>query len=116
MSDKKLSNSEEYWREAFAECLCSIGIFDKVNSEQLDGAGRDLAIWHDNYGMAFGHDCIPNPIEQERDKLSKASQVEKEKIHCKECNGTGSITNLGPYHSATSQCWQCRGEGRYTRK
>lgn len=99
-----------YWDECISEAFESAGI--KATKEQIE----TVSIWvegaHENYGMAFGHDAIPNPVIEENKKLEKQLDDERRKVWCAECNGTGSITTHGPVHSGTSQCWKCRGEGR----
>jgi hypothetical protein len=102
-----------YWEECISLALDEVGIV--ATQDQIKTIAGFVEGGHENYGMAHGHDCIPNPVELENSRLSKALQIEKDKIICEECQGRGSITNYGPYHQATSQCWKCRGEGRYTR-
>lgn len=103
----------DYWKTCIEEAVSELGI--TVTDEQL----KDLSEWvegaHDNYGMAHGHDCIPNPLASENRRLAKALEIEREKIHCEGCNGTGRIYSQGPHHGSDTQCWKCHGEGRHSR-
>jgi len=101
----------DYWAECISEALDDAKL--KASKEQIENIAGWVEGAHENYGMAFGHDCIPNPQTLEIEKLAKELQKEREKVLCQECNGAGSITSYGPVHSATSQCSNCRGEGRY---
>ena len=69
---------------------------------------------HDNFGMAHGHDCIPNPLEEKVGRLERELKIERDKVVCPECGGRGSITTNAMHcnRSSTSQCWKCRGEGK----
>lgn len=68
----------------------------------------------ENMSMYCGYEAIPDPQTEEIKALKNALKEEREKVHCKTCNGNGSITSpVGPCRSATSQCWKCRGEGRH---
>ena len=100
-----------YWHECISEAFDDAGIV--ATSEQIKTVVEFVEGAHENYGMAFGHDCIPNPLEQDNKQLKQALVDEKEKVFCKECMGKGSITSPGPYHSSISTCWKCRGEGKH---
>ncbi len=101
-----------YWKECMSEACDDAGL--EATEEQI----ATLVSWvegaHENYGMAHGHDAIPNPLRKENDRLTRDLHAEREKISCGVCGGKGNITTDGPCHSATSQCWKCIGEGRYS--
>ena len=101
-----------YWNECIAEAFDSAEI--KATQEQID----EVAGWaegaHENYGMAFGHDCIPNPQTAEIESLQRELKKERSKVHCEPCNGTGRIITPGPVHSSNSGCAKCGGEGRHS--
>lgn len=101
----------DYWQECVAEALEDANL--KATDEQIQNISGWVEGAHDNYGMAFGHDCIPNPQTLEIEKLQKELKKERDKILCGECNGAGRITDYGPVHSYNSECSKCRGEGRY---
>lgn len=61
----------------------------------------------------FGHDCIPNPLVEENEKLSRAIKLEREKVTCRECNGRGVIVENFCNRSSSSRCDKCNGEGRH---
>lgn len=115
-----MSAQSEYWREAVMEAFEGIDRFDLVNDltkEQLDDIGEALATSAEHQSMAFGWDVASAnrhaDIQRTEDNLRKEIRRERNKITCRSCNGTGSITSHGPYHSSTSQCFKCHGEGRH---
>ncbi len=102
----------DYWKECIAEALDDVEI--KATEKQIAIIASWIEGAHENYGMAFGHDCIPNPLAQENKELMKELKIERDKIHCEKCNGSGSITTSGSVRSSISRCWECNGEGRYS--
>jgi len=100
----------DYWEECIAEAFEDAGI--KATDEQVSSVSRWVEGAHENYGMAFGYDCIPNPLVLENKKLLKEIREDRNKVKCETCNGTGEIVTHGPCHSAYSQCYKCRGAGR----
>jgi hypothetical protein len=100
----------DYWAECIAEAFEDAGI--EAHQEQVDIVVSWVEGAHENYGLATGHDCIPNPLALENDRLRKELKDEHEKVTCSTCNGKGRIiTNFG-FRSSDSQCWKCRGAGR----
>lgn len=99
-----------YWEECIDEALEEAGI--TATAEQRRKVADFVAGAHDNYGMAHGHDAIPNPMVGEIAKLKKDLVKEREMVTCGECGGTGRFISYGPYHSAESECHLCRGRGR----
>jgi hypothetical protein len=102
----------KYWEEAFCAALEDAGL-PLPTDQQIKQAASVLEGAHENYGMAHGYDCIPNPVQTENDRLSKLLKDEREKVHCRECNGHGRIESQGPYHGSNTQCWKCHGEGKH---
>ena len=64
----------DYWLECIKEAFEDTGII--ATEEQI----RNVAGWvegaHENYGMAYGHDCIPNPMISEIEKLKMKHKEE----------------------------------------
>jgi hypothetical protein len=102
-----------YWKECVAEALDDAGII--ATDEQINTVSEWVKGAHENYGMAFGHDCIPNHLEIENKNLLKELKKEKNKVMCSYCNGTGNLTSHGPVHSSYSTCYKCNGEGMVAR-
>lgn len=100
----------DYWKECISEAFDDAGI--AATEEQIDTVASWVEGAHDNYGMAQGHDCIPNPLVEENKRLSRELVKEREKVICRECNGRGRIIIPGPCHSGNSECWKCHGEGK----
>lgn len=101
-----------YWQEAVSCALDEAGV--TATDDQINQIARSIEISHDCYGMAHGHDCIPNPTVLENEKLKKELNVERSKVGCPECDGRGSITTSWGTtgRSCTSRCDRCNGEGK----
>lgn len=102
----------DYWKECISIAADECGL--SLTDEQLECIAGAVEGGYENYGMAFGYDCIPNPLQSENDRLIRELRKEKEKVLCETCNGRGRIITQGPYHSSDSECWKCRGEGRHS--
>lgn len=101
----------DYWNECISEAFDDAGI--SATKEQIKNVAISVQGGHENYGMAFGYDAIPNPLETENKRLKKQLTQEKEKVFCDKCRGSGRIIMQGPSHSSESECYKCRGEGRH---
>jgi len=55
----------EYWREAAQCAIDEAGVNVMLLPEQWDAIAKSLQGSHECYGMAFGHECIPNPLQAE---------------------------------------------------
>ena len=66
-----------YWKECIAEAFEESGI--KATDEQITNVAEWVEGAHENYGMAHGHDCIANPLEDElrQEKLKTKTAEEK---------------------------------------
>ena len=102
----------DYWKECISEAFEDAGI--TATDQQIEIVAEWVEGAHENYGMAMGHDCIPNPLTEENRQLQAEVKKEREKVFCEECQGRGRISQ-GPYHSGGIECSTCRGEGRHTR-
>lgn len=102
----------DYWNECISSALDEVDIV--ATKEQIESIAGDVEVSHENFGMAHGHDAIPNPLRTENDQLKNDLRTEREKVLCKTCKGRGSITTYRGTFQSTSQCWKCKGEGRHT--
>ena len=59
----------DYWTECIQEAFEDAGIV--ATREQVDIVAGVVEGGHENYGMAFGHDCIPNPLISEIESLKR---------------------------------------------
>lgn len=99
-----------YWEECIS---CAMEEAELVATpEQIKSIARFVEIARENYGIMMGHDCVPNPLRIENDRLAKQLDREKRLEHCRECDGSGRVVSHGPYHSSNSQCWKCSGAGK----
>lgn len=105
----------DYWREAVEIALNDTGVV--ATDKQVDDIAGSIEISHENYGMAHGHDVASANYsaarQREIDEAWRAVERERNKVHCRVCDGTGWITTSYGTMSATSQCWKCRGDGRH---
>lgn len=62
----------DYWKECIKEAFEE----SKINAteEQIDNVTGWVEGAHDNYSMAHGHDCIPNPVNTEKEVLKQKHQ------------------------------------------
>lgn len=67
----------DYWKECIETAFDEAGI--TATEEQKKSVIETVEGAHENYGMAFGHDCIPNPLEAEvKQAEARTKAVEKE--------------------------------------
>lgn len=61
---------EAYYTEAVTETLLHMGI--ALTVEQIAELEESMSISCSNESMAFGHDCIPNPLQSELERVKRA--------------------------------------------
>ena len=74
----------DYWNECIEEAFEDAGI--TATKDQVDTVASWVEGAHDNYGMAYGHDCIPNPMLSEVEKI-KREMVKQQESHERQLNG-----------------------------
>jgi len=99
-----------YWIEVLETSFDFAGI--NATKGQLEQIAQDIQTAHECYGMAYGYDNIPNPLEMKNKELQKKLNIECRKKVCPMCSGSGVEVFVGPGHTSTSQCYKCRGEGK----
>ena len=108
---------KDYWSEAVGEALCSMGKYDLFTRAEIDELGEAMATSAECQSMAFGWDVASSnrsaELRRNEDTLRQELARERAKIVCRSCDGAGWITTPGPYHSSTSQCFKCHGDGRH---
>lgn len=110
-----MSKASEYWIIATEEALEENEKAGFFTQQEIEALAYSIEMAARMESEACGYSSIQNPLKAENERLTKAVVSEREKVHCKECGGSGTIVSHGPCHSATSQCWKCRGEGRHAR-
>lgn len=105
----------DYWRICAEEALEDAKI-DATN-EQIDIVASWMESGAENKHEAMGYDIADANLKgEEKRRLEKAEaelERERNKVWCAHCNGTGQEVSHGPYHSAYSECYKCRGHGRH---
>ncbi len=100
----------EYWKTCIEEALSEIGIC--AAEHQI----KELVEWvegtHENFSLATGQECIPNPLATENKELKSQLKKEIDKVFCDECKGRGRIIENFANRSSNSPCWVCHGEGK----
>lgn len=100
----------DYWRECIDIAFDDAGI--AANDEQKQFVADAVAGGHENYGMAHGYDCIPNPLVSENQRLERRLKWQRELEHCEPCSGRGRLRyNAGPWLIDTV-CTKCGGDGK----
>lgn len=98
----------DYWDECVS-CSCADNNIPLSREHQIIIA-RDILVAYENRDLAFH---VPeNPLKAENESLKKSLDIERRKVVCPTCKGSGSTTTYGPVHCATSQCFTCKGEGK----
>lgn len=102
----------DYWTECVEEALHDAGVV--ATPEQIEMIAGAVEGGHENYGMAHGHDAIPNPRADECDRLRNELEKERRKIKCDACGGNGNYDGKtpSPHIKWPELCWKCDGEGR----
>lgn len=100
----------DYWIDGIAQAFDEIGIV--ATQEQIKFVADAAEGAHEVYGQVHGYECIPNPIQEENERLKRELRKELDKVLCDICMGKGELVSLGPVHAAISTCWKCRGAGR----
>lgn len=101
----------DYWTECIEISFEEAGIH--ATPEQINIVAGGVEGCHENYGQAFYSPPAGEHLRGEITKLNRELDDERRKVICSECKGRGSITTQGPYHSATSSCMKCNGDGRH---
>ena len=68
----------DYWEDCIGEAFEDAKIV--ATQEQIENVASWIENAHDNFGMAHGHDCIPNPLQTEIEELKRNHQKEIEHI------------------------------------
>jgi hypothetical protein len=103
-----------YWDECIEAALAEVGI--KASAEQIKIIAGYVEGEHENYGMAFGHDALSNPLESRLEEAERKLEIERSKVMCSDCSGKGWIRTHMPGigRSSESECRRCRGDGRHS--
>ena len=102
--------SMDYWEECISEAFDDAAI--TASKDQIGIVASWVEGAHENYGMARGYDCIPNPLKLENDKLRRDLEAERRKEPCPICKGRGYLIDYDPGsgRSSESSCYRCLGE------
>ena len=101
-----------YWEECIGIAADECGL--SLTDEQIKYIASSVEGAHENYGMAHGYDCIPNPLIEENKRLQRDLIKEKEKVICKDCGGKGYFMTYGGTFQSEHTCMTCKGEGRHS--
>ena len=105
----------DYWKECISIAADECGLV--LTEEQLECLADSVEGGHENYGMAFGHDCIPNPVESRvqeelqnlKREIQKREEWECSTKPCRTCTTTGGVKDSW---GRDMTCPNCDGKGR----
>jgi Zn finger protein HypA/HybF involved in hydrogenase expression len=98
----------DYWKECIADAASECEL--ELTGEQLAHLAECAEGAHDNYGMASYQPESPYPREIKR--LEKELEVERSKVVCPDCAGSGRRVSYGGTFMATGPCSKCHGDGK----
>ena len=98
-----------YWRICITETLDEIGL--AATPEQVNQLVDSVEMAHSMYGEAHGHHHIENPLATENRDLKRKLDIERRKVVCKECGGSGRIIESCGTFVSNGSCWKCHGDG-----
>ena len=101
--------AEQYWIDCIGGAMDEAGL--TPTSQQVEDVAECVEVSFENYGLSHGHECIPNPLQQENDVMKYNLKRKKDKAICTTCMGRGSVTESFGIRSSTSSCFTCRGGG-----
>jgi len=99
----------DFWEECISESFDDAGI--TATKDQIGTVAYWVEGAHENYGMAHGYDCIPNPLNTEIERLKNELKIEREKGICPECKGKGGEMSYGGTFQSFHECSKCQGSG-----
>lgn len=106
----------DYFEEALSEAFCEADAYDlykQLSVEQKRTIASCMEGASENVGQAFYQP--ENPVYAELEAAKKSLYIERNKVGCNSCKGTGRIQYMaGPWHT-DSQCDKCGGEGKIQR-
>jgi len=104
----------DYWHECIAEAFEEAGI--AATPDQVSTVVSWVEGAHENHGLASGSEVASSNYnaaeKREKEKLRADLAFEQEKGICRDCNGYGHISVSLGSHVATSECANCRGDGK----
>lgn len=105
----------DYWHEAVSCALDEMGRLKDFTADELKEFGEAMRRAAEMESESTGRIYIPNPLETENTELKRKLAREESKVGCLECDGTGRIISAwgGSGRTTNSQCFKCRGEGKY---
>lgn len=108
---ENLNWERELYTEVVDEAMHRLGIKDRVCFADISFIGNlvaEAAGVHHDYAAP-----VANPEREEIRRLEAELKKERNKVGCLVCRGTGRVEGAaGPWYT-NSQCWKCRGEGKY---
>ena len=102
-----------YWQECIEEAFEDAGI--TASPEQIQCVAGWVEGAHETHSMAHGYDRISHPAVTEASDLKRQLLREREKVPCRECNGSGyQVGRIPPegLEGLYEDCHVCKGEGR----
>lgn len=78
-----------YWEEVISEGACEANLV--ITESQIKMIASHAESAHENYGLATGSECIPNPMESEIEQLKKSHAKDKAEWESRDLNYRKSV-------------------------
>lgn len=106
--------SRHYWEIFVDEFVPEMGIVltPQQRNEMVDAIVGHAEMESEATGQAIFSANRRGYLEKELEDAKKATRFEEEKILCATCEGKGTLTSYRGTFMSTSQCYECRGQGR----
>ena len=106
--------SRNYWKVITHEVIPDMGIAltETQRDELLDAITGHAEMEGEATGRYILDQNLRSSKAKEEQGLRDELKFEREKITCRSCDGTGSITTYGGTFQSTSSCHECNGQGR----
>ena len=110
-----MTTPNRYWIECISEAAfeCDANLSD----DQIECIAEYAQMGHEQHSQSTGLDVLNanrrDDMQRDIDGLQAAIQTERNKVHCRECDGNGTIVSHMGTLASRSRCWKCNGEGRH---
>ena len=99
-------------REMFEEVITDFAVKYDLGDMEIAELATDLADAIEGYFEYMSYSVSAPSTNSEIERLKRELEIEKSKIICPECKGSGEDVSYGPSHTFISRCPKCEGVGK----